>query len=107
MSNTRNPRKQAGMWLVGILGLIFAALGIRYASSSGWWGNIFNPANRQALQTINTGVSVQIPAAQMTSTLNATPGNNSSGNTTLLAPNSNGNATTNGSNSSSQGKKMW
>lgn len=51
-------RQQAAWWVPALIGLILAAIGIRYASSQGWWENRFN-SGRQTYQTINTGFSVQ------------------------------------------------
>jgi len=52
-------RRKTGWWVLALLGLIFAAIGIRFASSSDWWASISN-GQRQNFQTINTGASVQV-----------------------------------------------
>ncbi|MEX0268179.1 hypothetical protein AB3R30_03465 [Leptolyngbyaceae cyanobacterium UHCC 1019] len=56
--STEKKRQQAGWWVLALIGLILAAIGIRYASSQGWWENRFN-SSRPNYQTINTGFSVQ------------------------------------------------
>lgn len=53
----KNNRRNAGLWFLGILGLILTAIGLRYASSSGWWTGMFS-GGPQALQTVNTGANV-------------------------------------------------
>ncbi|PZV11008.1 MAG: hypothetical protein DCF22_15345 [Leptolyngbya sp.] len=53
-------RQQAGWWVPALIGLILAAIGIRYASSQGWWENTFD-LSRRDYKTINTGLSVQVP----------------------------------------------
>jgi hypothetical protein len=50
-------RQQAAWWVPALISLILAAIGIRYASSQGWWDR-FN-SSRPTYQTINTGFSVQ------------------------------------------------
>lgn len=56
--STEKKRQPAGWWVLALLGLILTAIGIRYASSQGWWENRFN-SSRPTYQTINTGFSVQ------------------------------------------------
>lgn len=56
----KNDRRNAGMWFLGILGLILTLIGFRYASSSDWWTSVFG-GDRRASQTINTGASVFMP----------------------------------------------
>lgn len=53
----KNDRRNAGLWFLGILGLILTAIGLRYASSSSWWTTVFG-GDRRASQTVNTGASV-------------------------------------------------
>jgi hypothetical protein len=55
-------RGKTGWWLLALIALILSAAGIRYASSSDWWANTFN-RDRQNLQTVNTGASVQVAAS--------------------------------------------
>lgn len=52
-------RGKTGWWLLALIALILSAAGIRYASSSDWWANTFN-RDRQNVQTVNTGVSIQV-----------------------------------------------
>lgn len=52
-------RGKTGWWLIALIGLIAAAAGIRYASSSEWWANTFD-RQRQNFQTVNTGASIQV-----------------------------------------------
>ncbi|MDX2229398.1 MAG: hypothetical protein NW220_07155 [Leptolyngbyaceae cyanobacterium bins.349] len=55
-------KRKVTWWLpITILGIL-AAAGIRYLSSTEWWGNVFNQ-ERQTFQTVNTGVSVQVSTA--------------------------------------------
>jgi hypothetical protein len=53
----RNDRRWAWLWFPGILGLILIAIGLRYASSSGWWPDVFG-GGPQDSQTINSGANV-------------------------------------------------
>lgn len=55
-------RGKTGWWLFALIGLLLAAAGIRYASSSEWWASIVN-RQRQNFQTVNTGASVQVAAS--------------------------------------------
>lgn len=55
-------RGKTGWWLMALIGLIVAAAGIRYASSSDWWANTFD-RQRQTFQTVNTGASIQVVAS--------------------------------------------
>ena len=56
---SRTGREGIGLWLPISIAVILAAAGVRYASSTEWWSNFFN-RERQALRTVNTGVSVQV-----------------------------------------------
>ncbi|NJP12071.1 MAG: hypothetical protein HC866_23535 [Leptolyngbyaceae cyanobacterium RU_5_1] len=62
-------KRQGGTWLLGLLSLIAAAIGIRYANSAGLLPTIFDQ-DSQAFQTVSTGVSVQAPAPGNDSTQN-------------------------------------
>lgn len=57
-----SKRKKTGWWLPALILLILAAAGIRYASSTEWWTNMFD-RQRRAFQTVNTGASIQVSAA--------------------------------------------
>jgi hypothetical protein len=58
--SSSNRRKWSGLWLLGILGAIGSIMGIRYASSEGWWSNMMNREELAAYQTVNTGASVSM-----------------------------------------------
>jgi hypothetical protein len=59
MSKTNKIRSKAGFWLLGLVGFVLSILGIRYASSNGWFANVFQ-RNTAALEPINTGVIVPV-----------------------------------------------
>lgn len=52
-------RKNAGLWFVGVLGTIFAAIAIWYAKYTDWWVRWITP-NPTQVQTINTGANVLV-----------------------------------------------
>ncbi|MGQ9872186.1 hypothetical protein [Leptodesmis sp.] len=68
----RNNRRWAWLWFPGILGLILSVIGLRYASSSGWWPDIFG-GGPQDSQTINSGASVFMSTTASPSPDTATP----------------------------------
>lgn len=57
--SAEKQRQQAAWWVPALIFFILSLIGIRYASSQGWWKNRFN-LGRQTYQTINTGLSVQV-----------------------------------------------
>ncbi len=58
--SAEKQRQQTAWWVPALILFILSLIGIRYASSQGWWQNRFN-LGRQTYQTINTGLSVQVP----------------------------------------------
>jgi hypothetical protein len=52
-------RKNAGLWFIGVLGTIFAAIAIWYAKYTDWWVQWITP-NQTPVQTINTGANVLV-----------------------------------------------